>query len=139
MSDVTKQAEAIARMAHEGQTEPHGRKRPYIEHVEAVVALVSSDEEKAVAWLHDVLEDTDLDELNLVEHGIPIPIIRSVQRLTHEECSYRQYIVGLRESGDAVAIAVKLADLRDHLHPSCPDRLRRRYEEALQLLTGQLT
>ena len=53
------QAEAIAERAHRGRVEPSGR--PYIEHVRRVAASVP-DEAASVAWLHDVLEWTDLTE-----------------------------------------------------------------------------
>jgi hypothetical protein len=132
-------AEAIAREAHAGQTEPYGRCRDYIEHVEAVVALVTTDDEKAVAWLHDVIEDTEVDVPEMVERGIPARLARSVARLSRTDWdqSYHDYIADIWASGDAVAIAVKVADLREHLHPSCPDRLRPRYEKALRLLTDE--
>lgn len=37
--------------------------------------------------------------------------------------------------GHEAAISVKLADLRDHLRPNCPEQLRPRYELALTVLT----
>jgi hypothetical protein len=135
---VVVRAECIAREAHFGQREPYGRGRNYIQHVEAVVALVVTDDEKAVAWLHDVLEDTEVDALELVERGIPARLVRSVQRLSRldDSVSYRDYVADVQASGDDVAIAVKIADLQEHLHPSCPDRLRPRYAAALIALSG---
>jgi (p)ppGpp synthase/HD superfamily hydrolase len=50
-------AERIARKAHAGQMDTVTG-ADYITHVERVVALVEGDEAKAVAWLHDVVEDS---------------------------------------------------------------------------------
>ena len=47
--------------------------------------------------------------------------------------SYEAYIAVLA-SGNLLAIAVKLADLRDHLDPNCPAELRPRYERAIAVL-----
>lgn len=53
---------ALARRAHEGQTDKAGR--PYAEHLAAVAAGVrargGSDEQIAAAWLHDSVEDAAL-------------------------------------------------------------------------------
>lgn len=69
MIDKVKTAENIARAAHEGQM--YGDERPYIEHVEDVVHKVKEwypdwDDAIAVAWLHDVIEDTDISESYLI-------------------------------------------------------------------------
>ena len=52
-------ARMIAERAHRGQIEPSGQ--PYIDHVRRVVAKVPA-EAASVAWLHDVLEWTELTE-----------------------------------------------------------------------------
>src|SRR4051794_12848438 len=58
------EVEALARRAHEGQTDKAGR--PYAEHLAAVAAGVrergGSDEQIAAAWLHDAVEDAALSE-----------------------------------------------------------------------------
>ena len=53
----------LAKQHHEGQTDKTGN--PYIEHPLRVMNQVESEEEKIVAILHDIVEDTDisLDEL----------------------------------------------------------------------------
>lgn len=130
-------AEAIARNAHAGQTE-ESTGDDYILHVERVVGLVEGDEAKAVAWLHDVIEDSDMDTGTLLDVGIPSRIVRAVLELTRiERQPYEQYIADLKLSGDPLALAVKRADLIDHLRPNCPERLRPRYEAAMkELATG---
>jgi (p)ppGpp synthase/HD superfamily hydrolase len=65
-------AEAVARAAHEGQTDKAGR--PYAEHLwavaEGVRARGGDDEQIAAAWLHDAVEDGRLSERWL--HDAPL-------------------------------------------------------------------
>ncbi len=56
-------AREIAKMAHFGQVDRAGIE--YIKHPETVASFVKTDEEKAVAYLHDVIEDTALTLLDL--------------------------------------------------------------------------
>jgi (p)ppGpp synthase/HD superfamily hydrolase len=128
-------AERIAREAHTGQTEK-STGDPYIRHVERVVDLVQGDQQRAVAWLHDVLEDSAFSDVDLSQAGISGDVVEAVLLLTHDktQATYQQYIERIRASGSPLAIAVKLADLRDHLRPNCPGRLVERYQHALRLL-----
>lgn len=127
-------AERLARTAHAGQKDPVTGDE-YITHVERVVALVEGDQAKAVAWLHDVLEDTDLSVLALTDAGISQAVLEAVCLLTRDGVeTYGEYIEALVKAKNPLAITVKLADLRDHLQPTCPERLRPRYERALELL-----
>jgi (p)ppGpp synthase/HD superfamily hydrolase len=58
------EVEAVARAAHEGQTDKAGR--PYAEHLRAVAEGVRARggdaEQIAAAWLHDAVEDDALSE-----------------------------------------------------------------------------
>jgi hypothetical protein len=130
-------AEAIARMAHAGQKDTVTG-ADYIEHVERVVALVDDPDAKVVAWLHDVLEDSlEFTVFHLLNAGIPQRIVDAVLLLTRQPpYDYASYIDAIKESGDVLAIAVKRADLIDHLRPNCPERLRPRYERAIETLGG---
>jgi len=51
-------ARDIAYTAHAGQFDKSGK--PYINHSVSVFELVDSQDEKIVALLHDVIEDTDI-------------------------------------------------------------------------------
>jgi hypothetical protein len=127
-------AERIARQAHSEQKDTVTG-APYITHVERVVAAVEGDKAKAVAWLHDVLEDSDITTDELRSEGISNGVIAAVELLTRTPpYEYASYIDRIKSTGDPLAVAVKLADLRDHLHPNCPERLRPRYERALAVL-----
>lgn len=64
--------EAVARAAHEGQTDKAGR--PYAEHLEAVAEGVRArggdDDQIAAAWLHDAVEDDALSDQWLQEAAL---------------------------------------------------------------------
>jgi (p)ppGpp synthase/HD superfamily hydrolase len=64
--------EALARAAHEGQTDKAGR--PYAEHLKAVAEGVRArggDEDQiAAAWLHDAVEDDALSDQWLEEAAL---------------------------------------------------------------------
>ncbi len=135
MSDVVLGlAEWFANEAHEGQKDTVTGE-PYINHVQRVAEMVEGDDAKAVAWLHDVLEDSAFTSRHLLAEGIPARIVVAVELLTRRPpYDYASYIESIKRSGDPLALAVKLADLRDHLQPNCPARLRPRYEKALARL-----
>lgn len=108
-------AEDIAREAHKGQTRWDGKTK-YITHPEAVAKTVKRDgcEYMAVAWLHDVLEDTSVNAMDLMSKGIPENVVTSVLAITklHDE-DYLDYI--LRVSKNDVARIVKIADINHNL------------------------
>jgi len=131
---VMELAENIARRAHADQLE-ESTGDPYILHIERVVGLVETDEQRAVAWLHDVIEDSSITAADLLALGVSEPIVEAVVLLTRQAGeSYADYIQRLAGSANEIAIAVKLADLRDHLRPNCPGRLRDRYRKALTFI-----
>ena len=53
----------VAYTAHHGQTDNSGI--PYIEHPKKVASFLDSEEDKIIAMLHDVIEDTFLTEEDL--------------------------------------------------------------------------
>lgn len=128
-------AERIARRAHDGQKDTVTG-APYITHVERVVAMVEGDDAKAVAWLHDVLEDCDEWTYNdLMREGISQRVCDAVDALTRQpQIGYAEYIEQIRMDGNTLVLAVKIADLQDHLRPNGPARLRPRYIAALKEL-----
>lgn len=65
--------------------------------------------EEKVALYHDHLEDG-------LEEPVPAEILEHVEILTRRASEvYADYIARIKASGDPVAIAVKVADLRDNL------------------------
>lgn len=132
-TDVVRNAEEIARLAHAGQFRRDGV-RPYIVHPQAVAARVSDDAAaQAVAWLHDVLEDTRETAGSLGRKGIPADIIASVDRLTKRKgVDYEAYLQAVRE--DPVARRVKVADMLANLSDEPTERQIRKYARGLLIL-----
>lgn len=134
----TEIAKAIAIQAHESQVDKAGK--PYIDHPAAVAAGVSGDVAKAVAWLHDVVEDTSITFDDLRAAGIASEVIDHLRLLTHDKSvPYMEYIAALK--GDPVAREVKLADLRHNSDLSrlnvitAKDRERlAKYQQAIEVL-----
>ena len=127
-------AERLAREAHAAQVDKANQ--PYTEHLQRVAAHAANDGELAVAWLHDIIEDTSWDALELAAAGIDEGIIDDVVHLSRKpEETYVRYIDRIRKSGSKRALAVKLADLSDHLdkRPNVINRgLRERYQRAFK-------
>jgi GTP diphosphokinase / guanosine-3',5'-bis(diphosphate) 3'-diphosphatase len=103
---------AIAAEAHKGQVDKSGR--PYILHPLRVMDSVQSDDEKIVAVLHDVVEDSDWTLLALQEAGFPSHIVWAIDALTKKQGEdYRNFTE--RVSQNTIATVVKIADLRDNM------------------------
>lgn len=138
--DMVVAARAIATIAHRGQTDKGGN--PYIDHPRRVAARMDTHAERAVAWLHDVLEDTDLTRDDLHDAGIPWYVIGDVELLTRsQEQRVEEYYEQL--AGTARARRVKLADIADNTDPdrlalieddATVARLVRKYAKARLLL-----
>lgn len=130
-------AERIARAAHAGQQEKGGG--DYIRHVERVVAeMPDSEPLRLVAWLHDVIEDSEVTAEDLRVAGFPEAVVEAVVLLTRGTESYAEYIERLWQRQNRLAIHVKIVDLRDHLRADSAYTLtessRRRYERAIERL-----
>ena len=135
-------ARVLAEEAHAGQVDKSGA--PYVEHPARVAARFDPVDEPvahAAAWLHDVLEDTDMDADWLRLHGIPDDVIRIVELLTRTpEVNAETYYAAIRL--DPVATMVKAADIADNLlpertrllEPATRARLRVKYDTALRAL-----
>lgn len=127
-------AETIARKAHDGQFRRDGI-TPYITHPEAVATSLKgeSDEVVAAAWLHDVLEDTDVSYLDLKQSGIPEEVIEAVALLTRwDNQDYKDYLRLIVQ--DDIAWKVKLADIKHNLSDSPTEKQKAKYAEALKIL-----
>ncbi len=111
-------AEEIATKAHKNQFRRDG-KTLYITHPRAIVKTLKryySNPEKylSAAWLHDVLEDTNLKLGDLLNKGIPLEVAVTVELLTKkEEVGYLQYILKIKEN--LIARIIKIVDMEDNL------------------------
>lgn len=125
-------AAALAKRAHSGQTDKSGH--PYIEHPARVAALVESrggsTESMAVAWLHDVVEDSAMTLTDLAEAGMPSAVIAGVDAITKRTGEERAaYLARVREN--PLALSVKTADVDDNTDPG---RIRKLDTETQQRL-----
>jgi len=131
--DVAALAARLAHEAHAGQFR-RDQTTPYVRHPEAVAQRVRGDiTAEAVAWLHDVLEDTATSAEDLRAAGIPEEVITRVQLLTKSESmSYETYLASIKS--DPIACKVKVADMLANLsdHPSKKQILK--YSRGLLLL-----
>lgn len=113
--DIVSLAKEIATKAHKGQFRKDG-KTPYITHPEAVSRAVVGHHRKAVAWLHDVFEDTKFTRKDLLDKGIPTLVVDDVSVLTRRKWeSYYDYLDKIKYSASVSAMAVKIADLEHNL------------------------
>lgn len=109
---LKKKALELAKKYHAGQVDKLGV--PYMEHVLAVANGVQTTEERVVALLHDVLEDTICTREVLVKEGIPLHLVEAVEAMTRREGeSYMEFIK--RVGKNSIARAVKLSDLKHNL------------------------
>jgi (p)ppGpp synthase/HD superfamily hydrolase len=131
----------LALKAHAGQVRTAipfdtDGEEPYINHPVRVALALDGDNRKAIALLHDVLEDTDVTYLELERRGVDKGILLAVKALTRlDDETYREYIERLvawdHLYWSDITREVKLADLDDNLSdlPS-GHSLRKRYEWA---------
>lgn len=132
-------AERIARESHAGQLDKGGQ--PYIQHPQYVARQLSDPILKAAAWLHDVLEDTQLTETDLYDSGVcpkVISLVRTLTKLENED--YWHYLSRVKSNPSATK--VKIEDLKHNSQlerisdPSHEDILRiQKYKRALNYLS----
>ena len=139
MSTLEK-AISIAALAHEGQTDKGGA--PYILHPLNVMRRLAHQDERIVAVLHDVIEDTRVSIADLRKDGFSETILAAIESLTrHEGEPYQIFIE--RAARNPLARRVKLADLAENSDLSRIDRpgpkdLERveKYRKAVEYLTA---
>lgn len=112
IEELRKVAVLTAHRAHMGQVDKGGN--PYISHPIAVATLLRDTEQQIIAYLHDVVEDTDMTFEDLLNLGFTQRIVNSVKLLTKQEgVSYEDYILAIKKDNNACA--VKIADITDNM------------------------
>lgn len=110
-------ARALAHQVHSGQRNRHGIL--VTEHLEHVAANVP-DDAVTVAYLHDVLEHSDVTTQELLDLGLTEDEHAALLLLTREPGeSFEVHSLRIafdRGPGGRIARAVKLADLDDHMN-----------------------
>ncbi len=131
----------IAAKAHEGQRDKAGQ--AYIFHPIRVSLKCHTQEEKIVALLHDVIEDTDVTAEQLLSEGFPADIVEAVLSVTRREGeSYENFVE--RASRNTIGRQVKLHDIEDNMDITRLNNLTEedlprlnKYLKAYRFLTGQ--
>jgi (p)ppGpp synthase/HD superfamily hydrolase len=98
----------LASKAHQGQVDQGGH--PYILHLEAVAKLVTTVEEKVVALLHDIVEDTQVTLADL-RKDFDDTIIQAVDAMTKREKTEKFMGYLRRAKANPIAKRVKIADM----------------------------
>jgi (p)ppGpp synthase/HD superfamily hydrolase len=132
---------AIAIKAHSGQVDKAGQ--PYILHPLRVMLKFQSEDERIVAVMHDVVEDSDVTFYSLNKEGFSDKVVEAIECLTKRKNEdYESFI--MRASKNSIAKKIKIEDIRDNLdltrlHKITEKDLQRieKYHQALRLLTNK--
>jgi len=111
MSTIEKAVELAAKY-HAGETDKAGK--PYLLHPLRLMFAVTTDHEKIVAVLHDVVEDTPVTLEELKEHGFHPDVVNAVDALTKRPGESRVE-AAKRAADNTIARVVKLADVTDNM------------------------
>lgn len=136
----------IAIEAHHGQIDKAGQ--PYIWHPARIAkrarSLCPNDPEiEQIAWLHDVVEDSDITLDHLRHYGYSARVVEAVDAITKRKGETREEYYYRVRACEAAWI-VKIIDVLDNLDPdrlaALPfeeaDRLVQKYSNALCSLRG---
>jgi (p)ppGpp synthase/HD superfamily hydrolase len=138
-------AEGMSKKAHEGQIDKSG-KDYFTAHVYPIAKKMEldgySEEYVATAYLHDVVEDTDVSviEIEAIFGGRIAYAVHCISR--NEEETYEEYLV--RVKSNKIAKRVKYYDIQNNLAPGRMDkldektrtRLKKKYAKALAFLAA---
>ena len=142
-----KETEDLLREVFRGQVDDGGI--PMADHMMRVWQRVQhlDEDTQHIAWLHDIVEDTNVTITELISRGYSTEVIDAVFLLTKpNQMPYANYIDHLVASGNRRAIVVKLADNADNndpkrwlsLNPFKAQALTKRYAGDREKLIGAL-
>jgi len=131
----------IAAEAHAGQVDKAGA--PYILHPLRLMLRMTTNDERIVAVLHDVVEDSHWSLELLRAEGFSEQVVRAIDSVTRRDGeTYEDFV--LRAGLDPIGCRVKLADLEDNCDlgriasPTEKDHTRiERYRRAIEQLRRQ--
>lgn len=133
--------EDVNKLVNRIYANPRDVKRPYgLEHVRRVSDYARTSSQYFVALLHDAVEDGLCDWSDIAELNLNLREMEALELLTRnkEGQTYAEYIENIANSGNLVAIIVKINDIRDHLRPEDIDNLTpshiKRYTKAHEQL-----
>ena len=120
---------------------------PYVVHLMKVYEGVSDYNEKIVALMHDIVEDTDVTLNELKEFGYNDELLEMLSYLTKNKGEYYpDYIERLISSNNIHVLNIKLSDLRHNMdigrikNPTMNDyeRINKRYMPAYNKIQSKL-
>jgi len=113
MNQLLEKAIEIALKAHKGQTDKAGQ--AYILHPLRLMTEATTMEQKIVAVLHDVVEDSDNKFQDLEKADFPTPILEAIDCLTKRKGeNYDNFI--RRILPNTLAREVKKLDIKNNLN-----------------------
>ena len=122
---MLKKALEICYKAHKNQVDKAGK--PYCLHPIYVALMCKTQEEKIVALLHDVIEDTSYTLDDLKQAGFSQEIIEAIDCITKKDEDYDTYIKKVKNN--KLARVVKINDM---MHNSDLTRLQNVTEEDIK-------
>ena len=136
----------IAYNAHRGQEDKSGK--PYIFHPITLASQLDDPIEASVALLHDTIEDTYIDWIELRRRGIPDEVVGAVVELSRDKDNetYFEYIDRISKSESKLVKKIKLLDLKHNMDLSrlkeVTDKarsLQKRYLKAWEIIVKSMT
>jgi (p)ppGpp synthase/HD superfamily hydrolase len=135
------QAISIATETHSGQVDKAGQ--PYILHPLRLMLQFNAEPEMIVAVMHDVVEDSDLEQSDLKKLGFSREVIEAIDCLTkRNDEDYESFILRVLEND--LARKIKIADIKDNLNLTRLNEITdidlqriAKYHRALRLLTNK--
>lgn len=105
---------------HQGQRDKSGC--AYFQHPMRVAMRCATDEERIVALLHDIIEDTGLTPNDILNEGFPKHIVEAILSVTKRDMeSYEEFVA--RAKKNPIGRQVKIHDLEDNLNVMRLDEL----------------
>ncbi len=129
--DYLRKAKMLSWILHKKQRRHDGQM--YFFHPHRVAESLVTDEDKAIGYLHDVVEDTNVRQ-STIDKLFPKYISEGVKAMTHlKGVNYFDYIRAFPKK----YIHIKLMDINDNF-PTSKESMIPRYEKAINILTSNL-
>lgn len=147
IEEMEGRAACIAVLNHWNQKRRKGKQQdiPYITHPAWIVDQLKDIRGaegvklRTIAWLHDVVEDTDMTLDDLRVEGFPDDVVEAVRLLTHMSKAepYLDHLLQIKSN--PLARKVKLLDLRHNRKGLEPSNLSQKYELCVFILSSGCT
>lgn len=128
-------ARLLSKKAHSNQVDKAGVDY-FTGHIQTVVNSVHTHKEKIVAYLHDIVEDTDVT-IDRIYEEFGEEIGEAVEAITKpRKLDYTKYIEQIK--ANELARVVKIADLKHNMDLSRLKEVGEKYRKALGMLEGEV-